>query len=95
MLSTTRCKGLERAIVSAPTVSIPSFLLPAFPVVQSRSFSASTNRPSQIGRAPLSIPLEVKFNIIPAVRKNGRASPAAALSTVEIEGPLGNCDAGR
>lgn len=89
MLSTTR-KGLERAIAFAPTASIPSFLLPAFPVVQSRSFSASTTRPSQIGRAPLSIPPEVKFNIIPAAQKNGRGSAVAALPTVEIEGPLGN-----
>ncbi|KAF8864832.1 putative mitochondrial 54S ribosomal protein YmL16 [Acephala macrosclerotiorum] len=88
MLSTARSKGLERAIASAPTASIPAFLLPAFPV-GSRSFSASTSRPSQIGRAPLSIPPEVNFTILPPpVRKNGRA-PIAARPTVEIEGPLG------
>lgn len=88
MLSTARSKGLERAIASAPTASIPAFLLPAFPI-GTRSFSASTSRPSQIGRAPLSIPPEVNFTILPPpVRKNGRAS-IAARPTVEIEGPLG------
>ncbi|KUJ23083.1 ribosomal protein-like protein L6 [Mollisia scopiformis] len=90
MLSTARSKGLERAIASAPTAPIPEFLLPGFPVRSSRSFSASTCRTSQIGRAPLSIPPEVNFNILPPpVRKNGRASPLATRPTVEIEGPLG------
>ncbi|KAH6713793.1 putative mitochondrial 54S ribosomal protein YmL16 [Leptodontidium sp. 2 PMI_412] len=90
MLSTTRSKGLERAIASAPLASIPAFLLPAFPAVSSRSFSSSPNRPSQIGRAPLSIPPEVNFTILPPpARKNGRASPIAARPIVHIEGPLG------
>ncbi|KAI9054574.1 hypothetical protein LZ554_001727 [Drepanopeziza brunnea f. sp. 'monogermtubi'] len=89
MLSTARSKGLERAITYAPSVSIPAFLLPAFPAVSSRSFSASSNCPSQIGRAPLSIPPEVNFTILPPrARKNGR-SPIAARPTVQIEGPLG------
>merc|ERR1712225_175727 len=90
MLSTARSKGLERVITSAPSASIPAFLLPAFPTVSTRSFSSSVNRPSQIGRAPLSIPPEVNFTILPPpVRKNGRASPIAARPTVQIEGPLG------
>ena len=88
MFSTARSKGLERAIAISPIVSLPAFLLPAFPIAPSRSFSASTCRPSQIGRAPLSIPPEVQFNVVPPVlRKN--MSPAAARPTVVIEGPLG------
>lgn len=88
MFSTARRKGLEGAIASSPISSIPSFLLPAFPL-SSRSFSASTTRPSQIGRAPLSIPPEVNFSIVqPAPRKNAR-STVAPLSIVHIEGPLG------
>ncbi|KAH7346545.1 ribosomal protein-like protein L6 [Rhexocercosporidium sp. MPI-PUGE-AT-0058] len=90
MLSTARSKGFERAIASAPSVSIPAFLLPAFPAVSSRSFSSSPNHPSQIGRAPLSIPPEVNFTILaPSAKKNGRVSPIAARPTVHIEGPLG------
>merc|ERR1711964_255681 len=86
MLSTARSKGLERVITSAPSASIPAFLLPAFPTVSTRSFSSSVNRPSQIGRSPLSIPPEVNFTILPPpVRKNGRASPIAARPTVEPE----------
>ncbi|PSS22286.1 hypothetical protein M430DRAFT_17846 [Amorphotheca resinae ATCC 22711] len=87
MFSTARARGLERAVASPISISLPSFLLPAFPVVPSRSFSASANRPSQIGRAPLSIPPEVSFTILqPDAPKNGRA---LAQSTVEIKGPLG------
>lgn len=96
MLSTARSKGLERVFTSGPTASIPAFLLPAFPIVSTRSFSASTCRPSQIGRAPLSIPPEVNFNILPpAVRKNARNSAITARPTVEIEGPLGITESGR
>lgn len=90
MFSTARSKGLEKAITSSPSFSLPAFLLPAFPVVPSRSFSASTSRPSQIGRAPLSIPPEVNFSVLPPPgRKNGRISALAARPRVVIEGPLG------
>ncbi|TVY92446.1 54S ribosomal protein L6, mitochondrial [Lachnellula willkommii] len=90
MLSSARSKGLERAIASAPSASIPAFLLPAFPIASSRSFSSSPSRASQIGRAPLSIPPGVDFNVLPPpARKNGYFSPVVAKSTVRIEGPLG------
>ncbi|CZS92811.1 probable MRPL6-mitochondrial ribosomal protein, large subunit [Rhynchosporium agropyri] len=82
MLSTALLKGLERVISAVPSASIPAFLLPAFPAISTRAFSSSTARPSQIGRAPLSIPPEVTFTILPPPeRKNG--------ATVNIEGPLG------
>lgn len=89
MLSTARSKGLERAIASTPSISLPSFLLPAFPV-SSRSFSSSAPRQSYIGRAALSIPPEVTFNILqPVPKKNARSALSDARRTVEIEGPLG------
>ncbi|PQE33723.1 putative MRPL6-mitochondrial ribosomal large subunit protein [Rutstroemia sp. NJR-2017a WRK4] len=86
MLSTARSKGLERAITSAPTFSIPLFLLPAFPVA-SRTFSSSASRNSHIGGAPLSIPPEVNFTIIPPAKTARSAAPGRP--TVNIEGPLG------
>ncbi|KAH6679800.1 ribosomal protein-like protein L6 [Halenospora varia] len=90
MLSTARSKGLERAIASAPSASIPAFLLPAFPIAHSRAFSSTPLCASQIGRAPLSIPPEVKFEVLPApLKKNGWANPLASRETVQIEGPLG------
>ncbi|RDL37172.1 putative 60S ribosomal protein L6 [Venustampulla echinocandica] len=89
MLSTARSKGLERAIASAPSASIPSFLLPAFPLVPARSFSSSSPRASQIGRAPISIPPEVSLTVLPPrIRKNGWA-PLGNRPTIKIEGPLG------
>ncbi|RDW75057.1 putative 60S ribosomal protein L6 [Coleophoma cylindrospora] len=89
MFSTVRVRGLEKAIASTSSISIPSFLLPAFPVTSSRAFSASASQSSHIGSAPLSIPPEVNFSIVqPAPRKNGR-SIVAARPVVEIEGPLG------
>ncbi|PBP25708.1 putative 60S ribosomal protein L6 [Diplocarpon rosae] len=90
MLSTARSQRLGRAISSAPSVSIPAFLLPAFPAVSSRLFSSTPNHPSQIGRAPISIPPEVSFTILPpAIQKNDYDSSITARPTVDIEGPRG------
>jgi hypothetical protein len=89
MLSTTWSKGLERALTSTPSATIPSFLLPAFPLASTRCFSSSPNRASQIGRAPLSIPPEVKFEILPPVAKKGAWGAGAARSSVKVDGPLG------
>jgi large subunit ribosomal protein L6 len=90
MLSTTRARGLEKVLSSSNSVSIPSFLLPAFQTTSHRSFSSSSPTQSQIGKAPLSIPPEVNFAVIlPQTPKNGRHSPASARPTVSIEGPRG------
>lgn len=90
MLSTARVKGLERVATSPFLISLPSFLLPAFPLSSSRSFSASAQRPSHIGRAPLSIPPDVTLTINQStVKKNLKALDAAANPVVEIEGPKG------
>jgi hypothetical protein len=90
MLSSTRARGLERAIASSTSTSIPSFLLPAFQNVPARSFAATCSRESHIGKAPLSIPPEVNFIITePQNMKNGRRETVTALPTVSVEGPLG------
>jgi len=56
-----------------------------------RSFSTTRLCRSKIGSAPLSLPQEVKFSIIPqAVVKTGRGvSRDGQGSIVEISGPLG------
>jgi large subunit ribosomal protein L6 len=56
-----------------------------------RSFSTTRLCRSKIGSAPLSLPQEVKFSILPpAVVKTGRGvSRDGQGSTVEISGPLG------
>ncbi|TGO45786.1 hypothetical protein BCON_0365g00040 [Botryotinia convoluta] len=87
MLSTARSKGISQVLTSTPSVSIPSFLLPAFPIA-SRSFSASTCRNSHIGSAVLSIPPEVTFKVIPPPPP-ARGSAVTGRPVVKIEGPLG------
>ncbi|RFU35096.1 hypothetical protein B7463_g1208, partial [Scytalidium lignicola] len=90
MLSTIGSRGFERVITSYSSASIPSFLLPAFGQATSRSFSTSLNRPSHIGREPLSIPPEVNFSIIQSPPpKNGFKAGVLPKRIVEIEGPLG------
>lgn len=56
-----------------------------------RSFSTTRLCRSKIGGAPLSIPPEVKFNILPpaALRKGQTVSADGQSRTVEISGPLG------
>ncbi len=91
MLLTTGARGLQRAIASSSSISIPSFLLPAFQMIPSRAFSATSDRESQVGKAPLTIPPEVNFTVIePQIPKNGRHSAVSARPTVSIEGPLGS-----
>ena len=56
-----------------------------------RSFSTTTPCRSKVGSAPLSLPPEVKFNIVPrtVVQKVRGVSTSEQGSTVEITGPLG------
>ena len=90
MLSTKRARGLERAISSCTSFSVPSFLLPAFQIVPARTFCITSARKSHIGKAPLSIPPEVNFIVTePQVVRNGRRGTVSTQPTVSIEGPLG------
>ncbi|KAG9239149.1 mitochondrial 54S ribosomal protein YmL16 [Amylocarpus encephaloides] len=91
MLSTARSRGLEKALTSTPTASLPSFLLPAFPLTPVRQFSSSPYRASQIGRAPLSIPPGVTLEVLPqTVKKSGGPIGAPLANIVKVEGPLGS-----
>ncbi|ESZ92016.1 hypothetical protein SBOR_7599 [Sclerotinia borealis F-4128] len=87
MLSTARSKGFSQILTSTASISIPSFLLPAFPIA-SRFFSASTCRNSHIGSESLTIPPEVNFTIIPAPPQ-ARNSAVVKKPVVNIKGPLG------
>src|ERR1700722_6990020 len=90
MLSTTRARGLERAIATSTSISIPTFLLPAFQNVPARTFSTTCARESHIGKAPLSIPPEVNFVVTePQTVRNGRRGTVSTQPTVSIEGLLG------
>lgn len=56
-----------------------------------RSFSSTSTCRSKIGGAPLSLPQEVKFTILPppAIKAGRGVSRDGQGSTVEITGPLG------
>lgn len=69
--------------------SIPTFLLPAFHYpAPSRSFATTSPCLSKIGSAPLSIPPEVTFKVVPPPTR-ARGSRTQSMSTVHIKGPLG------
>lgn len=67
------------------TSQYPSF-------VPNCNFSASPQKLSKIGKAPLSIPPGVTFEILPPVigkRKRDAADQQKGMATVHIKGPLG------
>ncbi|TPX13752.1 uncharacterized protein E0L32_005955 [Thyridium curvatum] len=72
---------------AAAVVTLPGFLVPAF---QARPFSASTTRPSKLGRTPISIPPGVELTIGDlAVKKDMTTYLRIPKRTVSVEGPLG------
>lgn len=89
MLISATTRGLERAVGSSSIVSIPSFLLPAFQSPVVRLFSSTSSQRSHIGRAPLSIPPEVNFTILPPSASRGGRLLSDGRPTVSIEGPRG------
>lgn len=97
MDATRYCMRSSRALLnSTPTAlretTLPAFLVPAFAQRQRTSrFSTSTQRRSKIGSAPLSLPPNVTFEVIPppAQLPNARVSRTQVGATVKIEGPLG------
>jgi hypothetical protein len=57
-----------------------------------RTFTSSPKRASKIGKAPLTIPAGVTFEILPPTRSKRKRNVAAQTeqkSTVHIKGPLG------
>jgi len=82
-------------IRSCDAATLPGFLVPAYasrraPTVASR-FSTTAAPRSKIGRAPLSIPPEVTFNVasMPQQQQQRMNLSSEVGSKVEIEGPRG------
>jgi large subunit ribosomal protein L6 len=60
--------------------------------VHNRNFSTSPRKYSKIGKAPLSIPPGVSFEVLPPVigkRKRDAVDQQKEMATVHIKGPLG------
>ncbi|KAI1402786.1 ribosomal protein L6 [Hypoxylon fuscum] len=95
MLAPSRVKVLERAVSgNATAVTLPAFLVPAFQTaVPRRPFSNTTNRPSKLGRTPISIPPGVELAIgEPRVKKDATSYLRIPKRTVTVTGPLGKLD---
>ena len=89
-------QALQRAVASSPspsTVTLPSFLVPAFQAQQTttrRPFSATTNRPSKLGRTPLSIPPGVELEIGDLfIKKDVTSYLKTYKRKLTVTGPLG------
>ena len=102
IMAASRCTRRPSAVLynifftaTTTTNTVPTFLAPAFASSQSSAFSTTRPAPSKIGRAPLSLPPEVKFTVFPAASPQSgsqrvmRASPG---SRVAIEGPRGKME---
>lgn len=87
MLAPVRSSAVRGLAVAE---SIPAFLLPAFqrPAAR-RAFTTTTPCGSKIGSAPLSIPPEVSFQVIPPPARSVRGARALANTKVVVKGPLG------
>ncbi|OTB03650.1 hypothetical protein M426DRAFT_321575 [Hypoxylon sp. CI-4A] len=95
MLAPSRGKVLERALSGAnAAATLPAFLVPAFHTAGSRrQFSNTSNRPSKLGRTPISIPPGVEMTIgEPRVKKDPTTYLRIPKRTVTVTGPLGKLD---
>jgi large subunit ribosomal protein L6 len=94
---TTGRQALQRALASTPssTVTLPGFLVPAFQTAAQsassrRPFSATTHRPSKLGRTPLSVPPGVDLAIGDLfVRKDMTSYLRTYKRKITVTGPLG------
>jgi large subunit ribosomal protein L6 len=77
----------------ASTVTLPGFLVPAFQTTQAsarRNFSATTHRPSKLGRTPLSVPPGVELTIGDLfVKKDMTSYLQTSKRKITVTGPLG------
>ncbi|OTA92814.1 hypothetical protein M434DRAFT_74146 [Hypoxylon sp. CO27-5] len=95
MLAPSRGKVLERALAGTnPAVILPAFLVPAFQTTTPRrQFSNTWNRPSKLGRTPISIPPGVELTIgEPKVKRDPTTYLKIPKRTVTVAGPLGKLD---
>ncbi|KAF2098358.1 ribosomal protein-like protein L6 [Rhizodiscina lignyota] len=88
MLKTSSRRAVASIASLSDTYSIPLFLLPSFHPSRQRTFSSSSQCKSKIGSAPLSIPAEVTFTIMPPP-PSAKQVQGRGMSTVHIKGPLG------
>ncbi|RYP25016.1 hypothetical protein DL765_000244 [Monosporascus sp. GIB2] len=108
MLAPSRGWVLEKR-AAASFITLPSFLLPAFqssttatassspsahsPATTRRQFSNTANRPSKLGRTPITIPPGVEILIgEPRVKKDPTTYLRIPKRTVTVQGPLGKLD---
>lgn len=103
MANPVRCSRVSNALKSvflsavrpSDAASLPGFLVPAYVSCRTTyppfsKFSTTAAPRSKIGRAPLSIPPEVKFNVTPLQQQQQRMNLSSEVgSRVEIEGPRG------
>ncbi|KAI9733908.1 MAG: hypothetical protein M1834_002563 [Cirrosporium novae-zelandiae] len=93
MASTTPLRSVQHlARISAPTASLPIFLVPALTrsKYQSyRSFSSSPSCKSRVGASTISIPPEVTLSVVDPPKKRDVLSKEIPMRTVHVVGPLG------
>ncbi|KAL2174553.1 mitochondrial 54S ribosomal protein uL6m [Thermothelomyces heterothallicus CBS 202.75] len=85
-------QALQRALAATPSsaVTLPGFLVPAFQTPTARNFSATTHRPSKLGRTPLSVPPGVELQISePYIKKNMTSYLKTYKRNITVTGPLG------
>ncbi|KAH8666557.1 ribosomal protein L6, alpha-beta domain-containing protein [Xylariales sp. PMI_506] len=100
MLTPSRGRVLAAAFKpsSSSSISLPSFLVPAFQTTSPscaarRAFSQTSARSSKLGRTPISIPPGVEVTIGDLVAKRDLTSYLrVAKRTVTVTGPLGKLD---
>ncbi|CRK25498.1 hypothetical protein BN1708_004037 [Verticillium longisporum] len=93
MFAPGRGLALRQALGSSSSVSLPTFLIPAFQTTSRRQFSVSTHRSSKLGRTPLSIPPGVEIVIgEPRVKRDATSYLKIPKRTVSVSGPLGKLD---
>ncbi|KAK4128553.1 mitochondrial 54S ribosomal protein YmL16 [Parathielavia appendiculata] len=89
-------QALHRAVGTSPsqTVILPGFLVPAaFQTPTRRNFSATTARPSKLGRTPLSIPPGVELAISDLFIKKDMTSYLKTYKRkITVKGPLGQLE---
>lgn len=96
MFAPSRRRVLEAVASSSSSsvVTLPGFLVPAFQqtagAAARRNFSATTTRPSKLGRTPLSIPPGVEITIgEPFVKRDMTQWKQQPKRKITVQGPLG------
>ncbi|KAI0887850.1 ribosomal protein L6 [Annulohypoxylon maeteangense] len=95
MLAPSGGKMLKGALANTnASVTLPTFLVPAFQTTAPRrQFSSTTNRSSKLGRTPISIPPGVELAVgEPRIKKDPTTYLRIPKRTITITGPLGKLD---